>query len=148
MKKVLSVLAVGCLLSLLIVVSARAQDPGSAIRVSIPFDFNVEGRSLPAGNYEIRRIGDEPTMLVIQNVGHRRNEAMFQTEPLDARRTPSHSLLVFHRYGDNGYWLSEVMTAGEQTGEELRPTRAERTLRSEMAQNNVEPETVTVAMTK
>jgi hypothetical protein len=148
MKKVLSVLAVGCLLSLLVVVSARAQDPGSAIRVSIPFDFNVEGRSLPAGNYEIRRIGDEPTMLVIQNVGHRRNEAMFQTEPLDARRTPSHSLLVFHRYGDNGYWLSEVMTAGEQTGEELRPTRAERTLRSEMAQNNVEPETVTVAMTK
>jgi hypothetical protein len=148
MKKVLGVMALGCLLSLLLVVGVHAQDPGSAIRVSIPFDFNVEGRALPAGNYEIRRIGDEPTMLVIQNVGHRRDEAVFQTEPLDARRTPNHSLLVFHRYGDSGYFLSEVMTAGEQTGEELRPTRTERTLRSEMAKNNVEPETVTVAMTK
>jgi hypothetical protein len=146
MKKVLGVTAMGCLLSLLLVVGAHAQDPGSAIRISIPFDFNVEGRALPAGNYEIRRIGDEPTMLIIQNVGHRRDEAMFQTEPLDARRIPSHSMLVFHRYGDNGYYLSEVMTAGEETGEELRPTRAERTLRSEMAKNNVEPETVTVAM--
>jgi hypothetical protein len=146
MKKVLGVMAMGCLLSLLVVVSAHAQDEGSAIRVSIPFDFNVEGKTLPAGDYEIRRINDEPAELLIQNVNHRRDERMFQTEPLDARRIPNHSLLVFHRYGDNGYFLSEVMTAGEQTGEELRPTRAERTLRREMAKNNVEPETVTLAM--
>ena len=146
MKKVLGVMAMGCLLSLLVVVSAQAQDEGSAIRVSIPFDFNVEGKILPAGDYEIRRINDEPAELLIQNVNHRRDERMFQTEPLDARRIPNHSLLVFHRYGENGYFLSEVMTAGEQTGEELRPTRAERTLRSEMAKNNIEPETVTVAM--
>ena len=146
MKKVLGVMAMGCLLSLLVVVSAHAQDEGSAIRVSIPFDFNVEGKILPAGDYEIRRINDEPAELLIQNVNHRRDERMFQTEPLDARRIPNHSLLVFHRYGENGYFLSEVMTAGEQTGEELRPTRAERTLRSEMAKNNVDPETVTLAM--
>jgi hypothetical protein len=146
MKKVLGVMAMGCLLSLLVVVSARAQDDGNSIRVSIPFDFNVEGKTLPAGDYEVRRINDEPTELLIQNVNHRRDETMFQTEPLDAPRIPNHSLLVFHRYGENGYFLSEVMTAGEQTGEELRPTRAERTLRSEMAKNNAEPEIVTVAM--
>ena len=146
MKKVLGVMAMGCLLSLLVVVSARAQDDGNSIRVSIPFDFNVEGKTLPAGDYEVRRINDEPTELLIQNVNHRRDETMFQTEPLDAPRIPNHSLLVFHRYGENGYFLSEVMTAGDQTGEELRPTRAERTLRSEMAKNNAEPEIVTVAM--
>jgi len=146
MKKVLGVMAILCLLSLLVVVSARAQDDGNSIRVSIPFDFNVEGKTLPAGDYEVRRINDEPTELLIQNVNHRRDETMFQTEPLDAPRIPNHSLLVFHRYGENGYFLSEVMTAGEQTGEELRPTRAERTLRSEMAKSNAEPEIVTVAM--
>lgn len=135
----------GCLLSVLVVVSVQAQDPGSAIRVSIPFDFTVEGRTLPAGDYEVRRISDEPTGLLIQNVRRRRDEAMFQTEPRDERRVPNHSLLVFHRYGDS-YFLSEVMTAGQETAEDLRPTRAERTLRSEMAKNNVEPETVTVAM--
>jgi len=145
MKKLLGVMAMGSLLTVLVVVSAHAQDPGSAIRASIPFDFTVEGKTLRAGNYEIRRINDEPMGLLIQNVNHRRDEAMFQTEPRDERRIPNHSLLVFHRYGDS-YFLSEVMTAGEETAEDLRPTRAERTLRSEMAKNNLGPETVTVAM--
>ena len=40
----------------------------------------------------------------------------------------------------------QVMNAGEETAEELRPTREERHMRSEMAKNNTEPETVTVAM--
>ena len=122
MKKVLGVMAMGCLLSLLVVVSAHAQDDGSAIRVSIPFDFNVEGKILPAGDYEIRRINDEPAELLIQNVNHRRDERMFQTEPLDARRIPNHSLLVFHRYGENGYFLSEVMTAGRPRANASRTT--------------------------
>ena len=145
MKKLLGVMAAGCLLTLLVVVSAHAQDPGTAIRVSIPFDFIVEGKTLPAGQYEVRRINDEPTGLLIQNVYHRRNEALFQTEPREEHRTPNHSLLVFHRYNDS-YFLSEVVNAGEERAEELRPTREERHLRSEMAKNNIEPETVTVAM--
>ena|SRR5689334_696360 len=145
MRKLLGVMAAGCLLTLLVAMGAHAQDSGSAIRISIPFDFTVEGRALPAGNYEIRRINDEPVNLLIQNVNHRRDEATFQTEPLDVRKIPNHSLLIFHRYGDS-YFLSEVVTAGQETGEELRPTREERTLRSEMAKNNIEAETVTVAM--
>src|SRR5262249_16841410 len=145
MKKVLGVMVAGCLLTLLVAMGAHAQDPGSEIRVSIPFDFTVEGKTLPAGNYEIRRISDEPVGLLIQNVNHRRHETMFMTEPNDVRKIPNHSLLIFHRYGDS-YFLSEVVTAGRETGEELRPTRAERTLRSEMAKNNIEAETVTVAM--
>ena len=145
MKKFLSVTATGCVLSLLVVVSAHAQDPGAGIRASIPFDFIVEGKTLSAGQYEIRRINDEPTGLMIQNVYHRRDEALFQTEPTDAHRVPNHSLLVFHRYGDS-YFLSEIVSAGEETAEELRPTREERHMRSEMAKNNAEPETVTVAM--
>ena len=145
MKKLLGVMVAGCLLTLLVVVSAHAQDPGSAIRVSIPFNFNVEGKTLSAGQYEVRRINDEPTGLLIQNIYHRRDEALFQTEPRDERRTPNHSLLVFHRYNDD-YFLSEVVTAGEERAQELRPTREERHLRTEMAKNNMEPETVTVAM--
>jgi hypothetical protein len=145
MKKLLGVMAAGCLLTLLVVVSAQAQDSGSAIRVSIPFDFIVEGKTLSAGQYEVRRINDEPTGLLIQNIYHRRDEALFQTEPRDERRTSNHSLLVFHRYNDS-YFLAEIVSAGEERAEELRPTREERHLRSEMAKNNLEPETVTVAM--
>lgn len=145
MKKLLSVIVTGCVLSLLVVASAHAQDPGAGIRASIPFDFIVEGKTLSAGQYEIRRINDEPTGLLIQNVNHRRDEALFQTEPLEAHRVPNHSVLVFHRYGAS-YFLSEIVSAGDETAEELRPTREERHMRSEMAKNNTEPETVTVAM--
>lgn len=145
MKKLLGVITAGCLLTLLVVLSVHAQDPGTAIRASIPFDFTVEGRTLPAGKYEVRRITDDPTGLMIQNIYHRRDVALFKTEPRDARSIPNHSLLVFHRYGDS-YFLSEVVNAGDDRAEDLRATKAERTLRSEMAKNNIEPQTVTVAM--
>ena len=117
MRKLFCVIAMGCLLSLLVVGSVQAQLPGSEIRASIPFDFTVRGKTLPAGDYAITRIGDEP----------RRN------------------FLVFNRYGDS-YFLEEVVTAGEGTGRELSPSHAERALRREMAKNQLQPETVTVAL--
>jgi hypothetical protein len=145
MKKLFSVMAIGSLLTLLIAGTAQAQLPGTAVRASIPFDFIVRGRTLPAGIYEIRRINDGPIDLIIRNVDHKRDEALFQTETVYVNRRERKDLLVFHRYGDS-YFLSEVLTAGEQMGRELLPSRAERQLRREMASNQVEPETVTVAL--
>lgn len=145
MKKFLSVMVVGSLLTLLIVVSAQAQLPGSAIRVSIPFDFAVRGRTLPAGEYEIVRINDEPSGLLLRNIYNKHDHVVFETEPVEAHRIPRRSMLVFNRYGDSCF-LSEIMTAGEQTARELEPSHAERTLRTEYAKNQQEPGTVTVAM--
>lgn len=144
MKKFFSIIATGSLLTLM-AVAAHAQLPGTAIRASIPFDFMVRGRTLPAGKYEIRRINDEPSGLIIRNVDLKRNEALFETEPVYVSRAPRRDVLVFHRYGDS-YFLSEVVSGGEQTARELKPTHAERELRREMAKNQEEPETVTVAL--
>ncbi len=144
MKKLFSVMVTGSLLTLLIAGTAQAQLPGSVIRASIPFDFIVRGKMLPSGNYEITRINDQPIGLMIQNINHRRDEMAFQTEPVYVSRSPRKDVLVFHRYGDR-YFLSEVVTAGEETGRELVASRAERQLRREMAKDQVEPETVTVA---
>ena len=144
-KHIFGALALGCLLALLTAAPARAQAPGTTMRASIPFDFIVRGRTLPAGYYEVRRISDEPFGLVIQNVNHRRAEAMFETEPVYSSKEPGKSLIVFHRYGDS-YFLSEVVTAGSETGEELPASHAERRLRQELASNNAEPETVTLAL--
>ena len=145
MKKLFAVVVTGCFLVLLIAGSAYAQFPGTSVRAAIPFEFVVQGTTLPAGTYEITRVTDEPVGLLIRNVDHRRYQAMFPTEPLDARRVPNKSWLVFHRYGDTSF-LSEVVTAGELRGEELYPSHQERTLRREMAKNQLGPETVTVAM--
>ncbi len=144
MKKLFSVMATGCLLSLLLVGTTRAQDPGTAIRASIPFDFIVKGKTLPAGEYEISRVMDEPIGLLLRNVHNKHDEVVFETEPIEGRRMPKTDFLIFNRYGAS-YFLSEVFTAGEQTGEELYPSHAERQLKREMARNQVGPETVTVA---
>jgi len=138
-------MVIGSVLTLLIAGTAHAQLPGTRIRVLIPFDFIVRGRTLPAGNYDLTRINDEPIDLIIRNVDHKRDEALFQTEPVYIDRASRKDVLVFHRYGDS-YFLSEIVTAGDQTGRELIPSRAERQLRREMARNQVEPETVTVAL--
>ena len=146
-KQIFSTLVTGGILALMIAVPARAQMPGTSMRANIPFDFMVRGTMLPAGNYEIRRISDEPAGLLIRNINDKHDHAMFETEPVESSQAPNNSEVVFHRYGDT-YFLSEVLTAGEQTGRELPPTREERQLRREMASNsnNAEPQTVTVAI--
>ena len=144
MKRIFAVVAAGCLLSLLLVGSVGAQAPGSAIRATIPFDFIVKGRTLPAGDYEIRRLMDEPIGLIIRNVHDKHDEVLFETGPVNGPSIPKRSELIFNRYGGT-YFLAEVFTGGEQTGEELFPTHKERELRREMASNQNAPETVTVA---
>ena len=145
MKKLFSVMVVGCLLSLLVAGSTYAQLPGTAIRASIPFDFTVRGKTLPAGDYELTRIGDESVGLLLRNVREKSEHVVFETEPMEVHRIPRRNMLVFNRYGDS-YFLEEVVTAGEETGRELSPSHAERTLRREMAKNQAEPEIVTVAL--
>jgi len=105
----------------------------------------VKGKTLPAGQYEIRRLMDEPIGLLLRNMHDKHDEVVFETEPKIERSTPGRDELIFTRYGDS-YCLSEVVTAGEQTSEEINPSYRERELRREMmSQNNTQPETVTVA---
>ena len=70
---------------------------------------------------------------------------MFETEAVDMRDMMRKSELVFNQYGDR-YFLSEVLTAGEQTGRELAPSHEERALKRDMAKAELRPETVSVAL--
>jgi hypothetical protein len=115
------------------------------VRATIPFDFIVRGKTLPAGKYEIRRFSDSPSGFLIRNVDNNHDKAMFETEMFQARKVANRSEIIFHRYGDS-YFFSAVLTAGEETGNEVAPSRAERELRNEMASNNLQPETVSVAV--
>lgn len=146
MNKVFGVMVAGCLLTLLVVAgSARAQMPGTEIRASIPFEFTVRGRTLPAGEYELVRINDDPSGLMLRKVDGKHDHVVFETEALEVHNRARKSELVFNKYGDE-YFLSEVVTAGEQTGRELAPSHAERTLRREMAKSELRPDTVSVAL--
>jgi hypothetical protein len=146
MKKLFGVMLAGGLLTLLVVAgTARAQMPGTEIRASIPFEFTVRGETLPAGEYELMRVTDEPDALMLRKVNGQHEHIVFETEAMDMRDVARKSELVFNKYGDE-YFLGEVVSAGEQTGRELAPSHAERTLRREMAKGEMRPDTVTVAL--
>ena len=145
MRKRVFYAALTCsLLAAVAAATAYAQMPGTTLRTRIPFDFSIRGKILPAGDYEIRRINDQPDALVISSINDRHERAIFNTEPVEARKIPGKGEVEFHRYGDT-YFLSEIFTGGEQTGRELSLSRQERDLRREMASNKTEPETVALA---
>ena len=142
-RQVFMAAAICCLFVLAAVTPAFAQMPGTEIRAMIPFDFMVRGKLLPAGKYDVKRIFDSPEGLMIQNEATHQTE-VFETDPVDAQRTPTKARLVFHRYGDD-YFLDEIWTPGVSTGRELVPTRTERRLSRELARNNDQAQTVVVA---
>jgi len=143
-RKLIAILSAGCLLALLAVVPAQAQLPGEPIRVTIPFDFIVRGRTLPAGKYLIRRIGDTPDGLTVYNINSHQH-ALFESEPVEKERAPKRGEVVFHEYGDT-YFLAEIWTGGEQTGRELIPSRAERRLEHDLADKGTAPTMVALAI--
>jgi hypothetical protein len=136
MFRTLMLLAV---LATLGVASAYAQ-VDTTIQASIPFNFTVRGRTLPAGMYYIKQLNDtDPNLLEIRSADYRR-VAIFTTIDDQAARAPKSSELVFDRIGDK-YFLSQVWVKGNNIGEELPKTRADR--RMEGAGARIENRTVT-----
>ncbi len=135
-----SVLTVGA------VATASAQLPGTGMSAEIPFAFTVGERTLPAGTYEVRRVGDDPFLLCIQNVANRNNVAMFITSRLDEVNTIRHSELLFHRYGDI-YFLARITSPYEGIVRELQPSKQERRMGRDLASKNKEPRSESILLT-
>ena len=144
-RRVLSIALAGFALTLLASATAFAQLPNEPIRAKIPFDFSVRGKTLPAGEYEIKRVTDEMATLEIANVNHRHEHVMFETDPVETNQIKRHGEIVFHRYGDS-YFLYEIWTAGLGTGHELPTSHQERTLEREAAMYGTNSRAETVAL--
>lgn len=143
-KKIFSAALICSLLVVVIAATAKAQLPRTVIRADIPFDFSAMGKTLPAGNYEIRQITDEPDVLLVSNVKNPREHVTISTEPVQSLEGFRRTELVFNKYSDR-YFLHEILPAGEDTGQELLLSRQERNLKRELASNHTSPETVALA---
>jgi len=126
-------------------VIAHAQ--GSTMSVTIPFDFAVAGKTLPAGEYYFQRNMDN-SRVVTQIRSRERTLSIYlpQTHPVQDLEVQldSKSKLVFNKYGDQ-FFLSQVWIFGRKTGEELPKTVNERRLQREMARRAGKPEKITLA---
>ena len=120
--------------------------------LTVPFDFIVGKRTLPAGEYTIRRVrSDEDQLFLVQSKDARESSIVI-TSPVGSYTASFESKVVFHKYG-NQYVLSQIWTPGESRGRELPISGRERSLRREMAKapsvspamaDTTETETVTL----
>ena len=70
--------------------SARADELG---RVTIPFSFTVNGRTLPQGQYDVRTDDQETSVVMLDSVTNPKTGAIFSTIP-DYRRGPEREKLM------------------------------------------------------
>jgi|SRR5215813_2252784 len=109
-------------------VPAKAQSLKYKLTVTIPFDFTVMDKKLPAGKYSIGRaqLSEGDQIIQISRVDDNTSVSRI-TIPVVARDAAKDGLLVFHQYGDE-YFLAEIWPAGGNTGRALPKSRTERDL--------------------
>jgi hypothetical protein len=130
-----------CLLFLLTVASAHAQAT-KAIVVTVPFDFGVAGKILPAGEYVVRRATQNSAeWQILRKDG--RAVAIVLTTSIQAAAVNRHSKLVFNRYDDQ-YFLSQFWAYGDSEGRKLSRSGSERSSEREIAKKGVGRQTVAI----
>lgn len=122
---------------LLAAASARAQT--IQVKAAVPFDFIVNGATLPAGDYMIQSLSVGGTALAIRSLDQEVHTVVLANscrslDPSDKTK------LVFRRYGAE-YFLAEIWVAGNNSGHQLPKTRRE----AEMAMNHKAQEVTVVA---
>lgn len=100
--------------------SALAQD--HKVTATVPFNFTVDGRTLPAGNYTIGNDINSPRMLTIAD---RQKGVTVMTITIPDSGYAADNKLVFHRYG-NQYFLSEVRTSSSSMSCHLTTSKQEK----------------------
>jgi len=90
------------------------------MRVTIPFEFQAAGKTLPAGDYTFTV--NSGSRIDLQSAeGH----TIFVTSSPTGRIPGDHGVVVFHRYGST-HFLSQVVSTRQQYGLELPVSKAER----------------------
>jgi hypothetical protein len=106
--------------------SALAQD--HKVTATVPFNFTVNGRTLPAGNYTIGNESNSPRMLTI--VDREKGVALMAITVPDYSSSADNKL-VFHHYG-NQYFLSEIRTANSSMSCHLTTSKQEKRARAQL----------------
>ena len=139
-NQVLRMIAITSVVMVASVVSAHAQ-AGNTVVVRIPFDFNVAGKTLPAGQYVISR--STPTSSEGLLIRNEKRGAHVQTKTVKTQELQEQTQVIFKRYGDE-YFLFQLWTSGRSTGRELFRSTKEQALEREYARLATKPETLAV----
>jgi hypothetical protein len=124
------------------VTSTRAQNAG-AMAVNIPFEFAAGSKTLPAGEYYVRRnIEGARVVIQIRSIDGSRSLNL-PIHAVTGTDIQPESKLVFNKYGDH-YFLSQVWISGRSNGEKAARTSREVMLQRELSRRSTKPEKVAI----
>ena len=126
MKKQFLLIASLCLGMGLAVGNANAQTVG--VRVKVPFNFSVSGKTFPAGDY--RMITDLHQLRIEDESG--RTIAYTLANDISTQAARDNSQVVFNCYGKQCF-LSEIWSAAQSSGIEVYTSKPEAALAKEVA---------------
>jgi hypothetical protein len=105
---------------------ASAQADGYTQSFQIPFEFQANGKQLPAGKYLVKRSPRTPLILLIQN--REQNIRMYlNIVPSGMLNQATRSTMSFKKYGES-YFLSELKLQGSEFGYQMLKSKDERRL--------------------
>ena len=136
MKHVKKAIALSGLLVLLTFSAALGQSDRQTI-IYIPFNFTAGEKQFPAGKYVFERIWKNTDSVWVVRRKDNVGKAMLLTRPVRANETQDETRLVFHQYG-NLYFLSEIWTAGDNTGRTIQTSDRERGLDKAVAATKID----------
>jgi hypothetical protein len=113
MKKVLGCLSMA---ALAVVLAAPVSAQTLTLKASVPFDFVVGGRTMPAGDYEVGTL-NEGGVLAVRNAS---SGALTKITSLPTALPgdPGKVSIAFHRYG-NDYFLAGIWDGYWSTGRSI-----------------------------
>ena len=105
----------------LLVTTASAQT--IKVQAKIPFNFVINGATMPAGEYLVESMDRDGGVLAIRDSNLKTTNLVI-ANACESHKAATHTKLIFHRYGDR-YFLSQVWIQGNNRGRELRTSARE-----------------------
>jgi hypothetical protein len=135
----------GCTVTALIAIAITIAAPSfsaqsQSVRATIPFDFYVADRLLPAGAYTIAPLANSDAVRVYDNRG---NSAFVLTALLRENRATDYNRLVFRRYGTTSF-LTSIYWEGFKSGRDVAASKMEK----KIAQKDTIPPTSVAVLLK
>lgn len=108
-----------------------ANKPANKVVVDIPFEFSVDYKTMPAGEYIVQTVATAGDALLIQSADGK-TTVLRQSEATERMENKTHARLVFHRYGQR-YFLAEVWNGADSAGRQLMKSRGELAIERDLA---------------
>ena len=124
MKRQIAFAAAVLMITLSLSVGAFAQEV-RYLKISIPFAFQVDNRSFPAGDYEVHWVSSR---LMIATPD-RKVTGLFVEMLAPHRDASTRNYMRFNKYGEK-YFLTEVSVAGQDSTHEVEKSKLEKELAS------------------